>query len=83
MKGRTKLLAANTDFLLLIAPRFARCDRPQDLRRISKTLHIYQADSDEPLMELDLYEAKAEMHAQTRADCRDVLLVNPTFCPVL
>jgi len=76
-KGQAGSLASCTDFLVLIAPRYARCDRPQDLRRISKTLHLYLADHDEPLMEVDLYEAKAELLAHRSFRSHDVLLTFP------
>lgn len=77
LKGQSGSLASCTDFLVLIAPRYARCDRPQDLRRISKTLHLYLAEHDEPLMEIDLYAAKAELLFQTSSEDQEVTLRFP------
>lgn len=69
-----------TDLVVLIVPRYARCNRLQDLRRVSKTLHIYRLQDNQPLVEVDLYDAKAEMFGELCDENRDVLLVIIPCC---
>ena len=61
LQGTEETIGLEKDYLVFIAPRYACCDRLQDLRRISKTMHIYESGHDEPVLEMDLYEAKAEL----------------------
>ena len=63
---------------MFIAPRYACCDRLQDLRRISKTMHIYESGHDEPVLEMDLYEAKAELQQNPNGSSVRLVPIHPS-----